>query len=337
LTISYPEAAKKVFEVVSAQNMLQIWSDDDKVAKPDSSRRFIENMSSCKVGGTHLEIPKDRPAINKTIDFLYKSEIERAKELSTLPYIIIDKPSGLPGDKICIASPYYGEYGKGCSISVKLGNNPVESKLEGGKCIFEVPDKISGIKVVKAIFSDIPNHPDIESDPVYLIVQPHLRVCSPCRVLIGVKTVIYGEYPLNNEISVYLDGSEVSYEFSENNNGSEITAPEGILDLLRGRGHSPGCEITVPEGISDGKKEIKIRYNGVYSNPIELIACDLVGNYRTKELHLKECPWVGLMNSGNKVFLSSTYDNPRENGFYDSCHWCHVRNPEKMGPSERNA
>lgn len=298
---SYPQAAENVFKVVPRENMLQIWSSDDGVAPPESSLRFVkkEKMLSYKVGGKHLGIPRSRPVINKTIDFLYGEEIKEEKEFPLLFHIEADKNSGLPGDEICIASPYV-KYKEDYSISVKLGNNPVESRLEDGRCIFEVPDIPPGIRPI-GVTIGVPNHGNVKPKPIPFIVQPYLGGCSPSRVLQGGRIVIYGDYPPNKKISVYLDGSKIPYELSQDNKN---------------------CEITLPEIISDGKKKIKIRYDGVDSNTVEFIVCDLIFNRRTRGLHYIGCPRAQSIRPGNRVYLSSTYDKPRGNSFYNFCQQC---------------
>ncbi|MEJ6951104.1 hypothetical protein [Natronospora cellulosivora (SeqCode)] len=144
------------------------------------------------------------------------------------------------------------------------------------------------------------------------IVEPFIRYArnSPKRGFPKTKIVITGSFPMKKN-RIYFDDMEINPHYSAH-----------------------GFYFEVPE-CQGGLKEIKILHDEKwYSNSLEFVVCDRIANRRSKELHLEDCPWLKLMSPNNKVELSLTYDNPKKDGYYDACHWCHVRKPHKMGPSK---
>ncbi len=332
LTSSYPNSAKKVFEEIPAGNMLQIWSPHDHVATSESSTRFVSGMhfydiafngrnfknkmQSCEFNNIrlHTEIPKKSEVIRKVIDFFYGDLIRKAKKLSLLPIIEINKESGFPGETIHITSPDYGKYDRNndYSYSVKFDNKSIDSKLEKGALSFVIPNTSPGEKNILTEFGNLPNRQNLQSNPVTLIIPPYITDCSSYRVIPNEKVFLRGVFPPNQDLLVYLDDISLEFAFSEDE-----------------------LELTIPENMDDGKKEIKVQYDGKFSNTIEIIICNRIGNLRTRELHLLDCPLLDQMNKINRLPLSVSHDQPKDNGL-DACHWCHIRNPDEMGSSKTN-
>jgi len=272
-----------------------------------------------------INIPEEAVPGIKNILWLNKPfKIERT-QFTVTPYI--EKLYGFHHDPIL---PGISIILSGCfpinNNNVLLDEMVIKSTFESTKmATIDIPENIKGgIKKIKIKHEKSSNNTEMTfySNTLELIVEPYLRYCSPYRVLPGETINVFGNFPIGNN-ELFLNSQKISIIDLEPKN--DFLLPNIIC-------------FNVPEGIEGGINTLQLTHNKKFeSNTIEFIVCDCIGNRRTKELHLKDCPWVGLMSPGNKVYLSSTYDNPKENGFYDSCHWCHVRNPEKMGPSERNA
>ncbi|MDG5816717.1 hypothetical protein QA601_16590 [Chitinispirillales bacterium ANBcel5] len=363
LTTKYPDKAEKVFSEIPKERLLQIWSPHDLTANKFSSKRFIidkyvrpafsyfmfpimvsvqeindinrdfkDKMVSFESDQKkHNDIPQCPIVIDKIRSFLYDDLETEIKEQLSYFYdgrrIIIDTNRGFKNKPVTISrdshdNAQYKDFENNYTVS--FGDIELQSTLTQGKLIFRIPDVSPGLYHIAVEQPHPTLNTLLPSQTVSFAVMPFIEFKdSPANYSIEIDshgTTIFSRF-LPGE-SIAITGYFPSHHQLLINN-DPVSTTLSKSDLI---------SFKIPNDIR-GLTEVKLKCENHLSNTLFFVVGDRVGNKRTKELHLRNCPWINLMNSDNKIDICSVTDKPKEKGYFDACHWCHIRHPKKIGPS----